>query len=162
MNQFHIRTTKTTSKATAVQIIRYQNRRLIVVKHIGSAHNEDELKKLKEIAFSLLEKLTKQQSLFSKEQSIHLLQLKEYQYLGFRYGLLYESLYEICKRFNFHRHRNKLLLDLVIARIIQPSSKVQSIEFLKEFLGIEHRREYFYRQLPKIRPFSALGQFEFD
>jgi transposase len=42
------------------------------------------------------------------------------------------------------------LLDLVIARIIEPSSKLQSIEFLKEFTGAEYRREYFYRRLPKL------------
>lgn len=144
---FHIRTTKTSSKATAVQIVRYQNRKLIIVKHIGSAHENQELKKLKIIASNWIEQTNRQRSLFPKE-SVSL--DKQYKYIGFRYGLVYESLYQLCKQFKFHLLRNKLLIDLVIARIIEPGSKLQSIEFLKEFMGIEHRREYFYRQLSEF------------
>jgi transposase len=151
MSIFHIRTTKTSSKAIAVHVIRYENRRRIIVKHIGSSHNLAELKKLKLFAREYIEKLTKQPSLFPNEQRNYLFNIKDFQYLGFRYGLLYETLYGLCKKFNFHRHRNQLLLDLIIARIIQPSSKLQAIEFLKEFLGIEHRREYLYRDLTKIK-----------
>ncbi|MCF8353250.1 MAG: IS1634 family transposase [Melioribacteraceae bacterium] len=151
MSEFHIRTTKTSSKAKAVQVVRYENRRMIIVKHIGSSHNPDELIKLKLIAREYIDKLTKQPSLFPNEQPKNLVNIKDFQYLGFRYGLLYETLHGLCKRFNFHRHRNQLLVDLVIARIIQPGSKLQAIEFLKEFLGIEHRREYFYRDLPKMK-----------
>jgi transposase len=151
MSNFHIRTTKTSSKATAVQVVRYKNRRMIIVKHIGSSHNLDELKELKLVAKEYIDKQTKQPSLFPNQQPNNLVNIKDFQYLGFRYGLLYETLYGLCKKFNFHRHRNQLLIDLVIVRIIQPSSKLQSIEFLKEFLGIEHRREYFYRNLPKMK-----------
>lgn len=146
----HIRTTKTSSKATAVQIVKYKNRKLIIVKHLGSAHDNEQLKKLKERAADWIEKTTKQPSLFAKQTNPFVLQLKDYQYVGFRYGLLYERLNDVCKVFGFHHLRNQLLVDLVIARIIEPTSKLQSIEFLKEFIGIEHRREYFYRQLPKF------------
>jgi len=169
---FHIRTTKTSSRATAVQIVRYQNRKMIIVKHIGSAQDNNELKELKETAVSWIEKVTKQPSLFTKESVPQVLQLKQYQYIGFRYGFVYESLYELCKRFRFHRLRNQFLIDLVIARIIEPGSKLQSLEFLKEFMGIEHRREYFYRQLPKFLSVKnsveskvlsvARNEFDFD
>ncbi len=150
MSKLHIRTTKTSSKATAVQVIYYENRRRIIVKHIGSSHNQDELKKLKLIALGYINKLTSQQLLFPKDMQSDLVNLKSVEYLGFRYGLLYETLLGLSKKFNFHRHKNQLLLDLVIARIIQPGSKFQAIEFLKDFLGIEHRREYLYRKLPKL------------
>lgn len=147
---FHIRTTKTSSKATAVQIVEYKNRRMVVVKHIGSAHEAETLKKLEQSAIQWIEQTTKQSSLFPKETVPLVNQLKEYQYVGFRYGLLYERLNDLCKGFGFHHLKNQLLVDLVIARIIEPSSKLQSIEFLKEYMGIEHRREYFYRHLPKF------------
>lgn len=150
MSNLHIRTTKTSSKATAVQVIRYENRRRIIVKHIGSSRNNDELKKLKSLAIEYINKLTRQQSLFPKDEQSNLVNIKDFQYLGFRYGLLYETLYGLCKKFKFHRQKNQLLLDLVIARIIQPGSKFQAIEFLKDFLGIEHRREYLYRNLLKL------------
>jgi hypothetical protein len=134
---FHIRTTKTASGATAVQIIRYKNRKMLVVKHLGSAHGNRELKALKETASIWIEKATKQPSFFSNTTITPTIELKQCRYIGFRYALVYESLHQ-------------LLIDLVIARIIEPGSKLQSIEFLKEFTGVEHRREYFYRQLPKF------------
>jgi len=151
LSRFHLRTTKTSSDATAIQVVRYVNRRMIIIKHIGSSHNPDELQKLKLVASEYIDKLTKQPSLFPKEQQSNLVHFNDIQYLGFRYGLLYEVLSGLCKKFSFHRHRNQLLLDLVIARIIQPGSKLKAIKFLKDFLGIEHIREYFYRELIKMK-----------
>lgn len=147
---FHIRTTKTSTGNIAIQIVRYQKRKMIIVKHMGSAHNDKELHALKKTAALWIEKTNKQSSLFSDTElsSDHI--LKHIQYIGFRYTLIYESLYRLCKLFGFHWLRNQLLIDLVIARIIEPGSKLQSLEYLKEFIGIEHRREYFYRQIPKM------------
>jgi transposase len=147
---FHIRTTKTGSGKTAVQIVRYKKRKVVVVKHVGSANEKKGLQKLKQNANNWIEKASGQQSLFSQAIEPPIVQLKQLQYLGFRYGLLYESLNEVCKHFKFHWLRNKLLLDLVIARIAQPSSKLGSIEFLKEFMGIKHSRRELYRQIPVI------------
>lgn len=151
MNRFYIRTTKTLSNAVAVQIVRYIKRRMTIVKHIGSSHNPEELKNLKLLAREYIDRVTNQPSLFPNEHPTNFINIKDIEYLGFRYGLLYETLFGLCKKFNFHRYRNQLLVDLVIARIIEPSSKLQAIEFIKEFLGIEHRREYFYRGLEKLR-----------
>jgi len=101
---------------------------MIIIKHIGSSHNLDELKKLKQLASGYIYKLTKQQSLFPNEKHSNLIHINDIQYLGFRYGLLYEVLYALCKKFSFHRHRDQFLLDLVIARIIQPGSKLHAEE----------------------------------
>jgi len=110
----------------------------------------EEVQRLKHNANNWIEETTRQQSLFPQAVELPVVQLNQLQYVGFRYGLLYESLYEVFKRFNFHWLRNKLLLDLVIARIAQPSSKLRSIEFLKEFFGVEHGRRELYRQIPII------------
>lgn len=147
---FHIRTTKTASGNKAVQIVRYEKRKLIVVKHIGSGEDKKELQRLKERAIIWIEKTNKQLPLFTPTTESPNVQLEQYQYVGFRYGLLYESLYELCKRFSFHWLRNKFLIDLVITRIVEPGSKLRSIDFLKEFMGIEHGRRELYRQMPKI------------
>ncbi len=169
---FHIRETKTGSKATAIQVVRYEDRKLIVVKHIGSAHDKKEIQALKEAATDWIEKETKQQPLFSKSLPSTNIQPKQLRYFGFRYVLVYESLYTLCKVFKFHWLRNKLFLDLVITRIIEPGSKLQSIEFLKEFIGIEHTRQDLYRQLPTFLKMKstiesdvlamARKEFEFD
>jgi hypothetical protein len=146
----HIRTTKTASYSTAVQVVRYKNRKLIIVKHIGSAKHDDEIQNLKEAAQQWIEKETDQVSLFSSTTNESTIDQSRYQYIGYRYAFTYENLFALCKAFKFHQLDNQLLVDLVIARVIEPGSKNHSIEFLKQFTGREHRREYFYRQLPKL------------
>jgi len=146
----HIRTTKTASNSTAVQVVKYKDRKLIVVKHLGSAKYPDEIEKLKEAAQEWIEKETKQETLFSSQSKESPFDQGRYQYVGFRYAFTYENLFALCKAFKFHQLDNQLLLDLVIARIIEPGSKNHSVEFLKQFTGREHRREYFYRQLSKL------------
>jgi len=145
-----IRTTKTASGATAVQIVRYQNRKTVIVQHLGSAHDKEELTTLKQSAAAWINKTTQQSSLFPSKPVSHTLPLDKCQYLGFRYGLLYENLSKLFIIFKFHLLRHTLLTDLVLARIIEPGSKLQSLEFLKQFLGIVHPRCELYRQLPAM------------
>jgi transposase len=147
---FHLRTTKTASGSTAVQIVRYEKRKMVVVKHVGSTVNAKELQRLKQSASVWIERASKQPSLFSEELDASENLLKRYQYIGFRYGLLYESLYKLIKHFGFHWLRNKPLIDLVIARIVSPVSKLKSIEFLKEYMGKEYGRRELYRKMPII------------
>lgn len=147
---FHIRTTKTASGGTAVQVVRYQRRKLIVAKHVGTAHDEEGIKALSEEASVWIERETRQSSLFSNTEAPLSFQVKRLRYMGFHYAMVYESLYELCRLFRFNRLRNKLLVDLVIVRIAEPSSKLESIEFLREFMGIEHRRQDFYDQVSRF------------
>jgi len=144
---FHIRKTKTQSGKTAVQVVRYQQRRLIVVKHIGSSDSEIDLASLYDRARQWIGQASKQYKLFSDESQQPHHSLDEFNYVGFRYTLVYETLNQLFRRFKFHQLRKQLFVDLVIARIIEPCSKLQTIEYLKEYFGIDHRREYFYRQL---------------
>jgi transposase len=44
----------------------------------------------------------------------------------------------------------QLLLDLVLIRIVQPASKLESFALLSELFGIHHKRADFYRFLPAI------------
>ncbi|MDI6766220.1 MAG: IS1634 family transposase [Bacteroidota bacterium] len=146
---FYIRTTKTTSGARAVQIVQYQNRKTIIVQHIGSSHDEQELTILKQTARDWIETNAHQTSLFPSSRST-IIPLQQCQYLGFRYGLLYETLNRLLTMFKFHLLHNKLLTDLVIARIAEPGSKLQSLAFLKQYFGIEHQRRL--PQLSNMQP----------
>lgn len=154
---FYFRTTKTSSGATAVQVVRYESRKLVIIKHIGSAHNPSEIISLKHAAAEWIQKTSRQQALFplNPTSSSKLIALDKCKYLGFHYTLLYEVLNRLLIRFKFQLLRNKLLTDLVIARIIEPSSKVQSLEFLKEFLDVRHNRRDLYRQLPYFTNFKS-------
>lgn len=144
------RTTHTASGATAVQIVRYEKRKTIVVMHLGSTHDKNEVAALKQSAAQWIETVTGQSSLFPDESLSRTLPLEKCQYLGFRYGLLQENLSKLFTVFKFHLLHNMLLTDLVLARIAEPGSKVQSLEYLKTFLGIEHPRCELYRQLPTL------------
>lgn len=150
---YYIRTTKTASDATAVQIVRYVNRKLVVVDHIGSARNPDELRTLKEIAENRIQKTTRQTSLFAgtvKPAGSALTTLDKCEYLGIRYTFIYEALHKLLVRFKFTSFGNNLLTDLIIMRLVEPASKLQSLELLKEYFGISHRRQNFYEALPGL------------
>lgn len=149
---YYLRTTKTVSGAIAVQVVRYENRKLIVTAHIGSAHNSQELKSLKKSARELIKKISKQQSLFPAAKSVtsNLISLKKCRYLGFRYHFIYEILTQIFTRFKFHTLRPNILTDLALVRIVEPTSKLMAIKLLREFFGIRHLRKHFYEALPQI------------
>ena len=152
----HIRTTKTSSKATAVQVVEYVQRKMVILIHIGSAHSEEEILSLKQIASEWILKNDKQTSLFSildKKTSSSLIALDKCQYLGFRYQLLYDVLSNLSVLFKFHLLPNyKILTDLVISRIASPGSKIHSLEFLEGFFGIKHSRRDLYRNLASFAP----------
>lgn len=60
-----IRKVRTSSGATAVQIVRYVNRKCVVVRHVGSARTEEALQVLWQEAEIMREVLCVQPSLFS-------------------------------------------------------------------------------------------------
>ncbi|HKZ36953.1 MAG TPA: IS1634 family transposase [Chryseolinea sp.] len=75
-------------------------------------------------------------------------------------------------KFKFTSCVDKLILDLVVMRLIEPGSKLQSLELLKRYFGIAHRRQTFYEKLPEycdkmttikrlITKFAA-SEFDFD
>ena len=149
-----LRTTKTSSGSTAVQVVEYVKRKMIVLTHIGSAKNEEELNGLKESALQWIKRNDKQLSLFPLEQkkqnSSSLISLDKCDYLGFKYQILYNSLKNLINLFKFHLLPDSdILNDLVIARIASPGSKVHLLEFLDDFFSITHHRSRLYRYLPK-------------
>lgn len=151
---YHVRKTKTASGATAVQVVCYIKRKMVLAKHIGSARSDPELKALRKIAEAWIKKIAKQHGLFDKVENRPpirgLALLEKCEYIGFRYGFIYEVLMELLDRFGFAAIGNPLLRDLVIMRIVEPASKLRSLELLKEYFGINHRRQTFYEALPRL------------
>lgn len=145
---YHIRKTKTSSGATAVQVVEYVQRKLVMAKHIGSARTETELSPLLEAATAWIEKYSRQKSLFVSPSLKD--PLGQYDYIGIRYAFIYEVLHKVLSHFGFTSLGGKLLHDLVIIRIIEPASKLQSLALLEEYFGISHRRQSFYEGLRKL------------
>lgn len=147
---FYVRTVKTASLAFAVQVIRYLNRKRIVIKHIGSARTPEELLSLKQTARAWIERETKQQHLFPDENKkvSTLIPINKLRNLGFYYTFAYEVLTGIFHLMQLHKLDHKLLLDLSLMRVIQPASKLESLELLSELFGIKYNRTEFYRDIP--------------
>jgi len=171
----HVRTVKTSSGATAVQIVRYEKRKRIVVSHIGSARTIEDLSTLKREALGKIEATALQKRLFPEEETSHLspiLVRNKIAYLGARHTFIYETLTEIFGLFNFSKLRNQLLLDLVLMRIIQPVSKLESLTYLSEMFGIHYKAGSLYQALqlfPKLKTTTeenivafARKQYSFD
>ncbi len=170
---YHIRTTKTSSAATAVQVVKYIDRKMIIAAHIGSAHNQEELAVLKNTAVLWIEKKSKQKSLFpsSNSSAPYFIQLNKCRYMGVRYEFIYEVLMRVIKHFGFCALSDKkMLADLVVIRIIEPASKLHSLELLDELFNINYSRRDFYRYLPEFillknkteNKILALAKNEFD
>ena len=168
--KYHIRKVKTGSDSIAVQVIKYENRKRVIVKHIGTAHNKDEAIILWDNAAKWIAEQTKQFFLFPQQESF--VPLEQCEYLGFQYTFLYETLYKLQARLGYTCFGSKLLNDLVTIRIIEPASKLRSLELLETYFNIKHRRQTLYDILPallklknKIEELTinfAIKEFDFD
>lgn len=145
---YKIRVVRTSSGASAVQVVRYENRKRIVFRHIGSAHTPDDLQALKNIAKSVIDEASKQLALFEEDKNTsNYISLEQSEFLGVHYLFLYEALSSVCEQIGLDRVGSKFLLDLVIIRIVEPASKLRSIELLEDYFGIHHRRQNFYKTI---------------
>mgnify|MGYP003393099855 FL=1 len=142
---FKIRTTKTKSGKTAVQVINFLNRKTNILKHIGSAENDQELATLREQALIWIKNEMAHKGLFQEIDHFH----RHYQYMGFLYLYAYEFLAKIYNKFNFQNHVSGLYKDLIIARILEPKSKRDSLEFLSTFLNKIHSENVMYKTITK-------------
>jgi len=144
-----IRKVKTGSGATAVQVVRYENRKVIVEKHIGSTHDTSEIPALVARAEAWLSEEMQQEQLFPEKKQ-RMLDLENAHYLGVRYNFAYNVLRAVLKDMGWDALKLPLLDDLVCMRIIEPSSKLRAITLLERYFGIVHAERTVYRTLPKF------------
>jgi hypothetical protein len=122
-----IRKVKTGSGAIAIQIARREAKRDVVIKHIGSAHCQSEIDLLVKIAKDEL--TAGQESLFpsqTKETNIVA--------LGASSIFLFDTLLAVYQKI-FSPIDDDIFRQLVIARLIEPTSKLDTIRVLSE-LGL--------------------------
>lgn len=140
-----IRTVTTSSGSRAVQVIYYLNRKRIVYKHIGSAKSDSELKALKLVAYDFIENYTPELPFTVETKFDNLLYLDKTEFIGVYYTFIYEVLSSLIQKIGLSKLDKPLLLDLVIIRMIEPASKLRSIELMDSYFGIKHRRQSFYK-----------------
>ena len=123
----YIRKVKTTSGATAVQIVQKEQGRIVHIDHIGSAHSKEDLETLLALGSSRL--LGDQQHLFSKAPP---LMVRLRQSVS---SVLLEVLTEQYNHLGFGELNDEIFLYLCIARIVEPTSKLDSIRVFGD-LGV--------------------------
>jgi len=146
---YKIRQIKYSAKSVSIQVYKIENRKRVIVKHVGTARNEAERLHLLSLADDFIEKASKQLLLFKKQESNNILYINKTEFIGIYYTFLYELLSKLINKIGFDKIKNNLLLDLVILRMIEPASKLRSIELLDEYFGIKHRRQSYYESAPQ-------------
>lgn len=131
-----IRKVKTSSGATAVQIAQKAHGKIVRIDHIGSAHSQEDLETLFALARKRL--LGGQQPLFaeSPQFKVRLQQAVSH--------LLLEVLTEQYNYLGFNQLGDDIFTYLCIARIVEPTSKLDSIRVLGELgvTGLSKNRLY--------------------
>jgi len=155
---FRIRTTPTKSGATAVQVVKYVNRRTVVIKHLGSGYTSSDVGQLKEAASTWITRETQQLSMFRDSEfntrTSPVLVINQSKLISAESVFIYEVLDRLCQTLDFNtllkNHPEcRLLLDLVIMRLISPGSKLAALRMLDKQFGISYQPTTMYRQLPK-------------
>ena len=129
MRVAYIRTVRTASGATAVQIVHSSRRGSREIEHIGSAHNEVELELLRAVA---------QQRLHANQDSLDFGDGRpgaaELPILSTRSKHLWDALETGWRalRLDQATGRDEVFQALVLARIIEPTSKLEAIRVLEE------------------------------
>ncbi len=141
--KYSVRVDRTNPKAFRAQVVCYVNRRPVVLKHVGTAHTEEELLKLKSRAHRWILENPPQPTLFSS----NVIDLKDCEYRGSRLTFAYEFLFRLCEHFTFTTLKDRILLDLIIIRILEPASKLRSLMLLAKYFNIVHAEPTLYRHL---------------
>ena len=147
-----VRKVKTKSGSAAVQVVRYVGHRSIIAKHIGSAKDQTEEAVLRQRALEWIDEHTAQLSLFpSQKQKLLVVDRGECigvtHHFAFRFFM---GCFDECGL----SHLPRLLLDLAIMRLIEPASKLRSVELLEHYFGIKYSQRI-YRNIPKLSAYKT-------
>lgn len=146
---YKIRQVKYAINSVSIQVYKIENRKRVIVRHIGTARNEQEKSDLLILANDFIEKASKQLHLFGNNETDHFFYVNQIEFIGVYYTFLYELVSKLIITIGFDKLKNSLLVDLVMLRMVEPASKLRSIELLEEYFGIKHRRQSYYQSAPQ-------------
>ena len=145
---YKIRVIRYSEHSVSIQVYIIENRKRKIIKHIGTAKTEEDKENLIRLAQDFIQKKSKQLGLF-EEPNNKILNLSQLQYNGIYYHFFYELLHKLLINIGFDKHKNNFLLDLVIIRLFEPTSKLRSIVLLEQYFGVRYRRQNYYESAPK-------------
>lgn len=142
-----IRVVQTASKARAVQIVRYEHNKRMILRHIGSAHTDEALSDLMLLAEEWIKDYSHQLSIFPDQDPNKLLHLHHSTFVGVKFRFFYDQVCAIQDKIGLGNFP-ALFKDLVAIRIFEPASKLRSLELMEQFFGINHSRKTYYKIAP--------------
>lgn len=114
---YKIRQIQYAAGSTSIQVYKIENRKRVIVLHIGTARSEQEKADLLSLAIDFIDRISKQSSLFAEKDSGNVLCLNQVEFIGVSYSFFYELIFKLIVKIGFDKLKNILLLDLVIIRI---------------------------------------------
>lgn len=146
---YKIREVKYSSNSISIQVYKIENRKRKIVRHIGTYHNDAEKGDLLKLAHDFIDKASGQLHLFSEQAPNTTFSLSQTEFIGVYYHFLYELLSQIFIQIGLDKIQSPLLLDLALMRVVEPASKLRSIDLLEQYFGVKHRRQNFYKSVPQ-------------
>lgn len=151
-----IRKTRTASGAVAIQVVRYVNRRVVMLKHVGSAHDQAGVDQLIAEAEAWYD--GQPQGTLFPEASKPSLVVDGTEFLGSLHTFAHDVLSKLAEHCGFHALGDAMLIDLAIMRLAEPTSKLRSLQLLDQYFGIHHARRAFYRRLAQLADMKEHAQ----
>jgi hypothetical protein len=151
-----IRKTRTASGAVAVQVVRYVDRRVVVLKHVGSAHDQAGVDQLIAEAEAWYD--GQPQGTLFPEASKPSLVVDGTEFLGSLHTFAHDVLSKLAEHCGFHALGDAMLIDLAIMRLVEPTSKLRSLQLLDQYFAIHHPRRAFYRRLAQLADMKEHAQ----
>jgi transposase len=143
-----IRTTRTASGAVAVQVVLNEGKKRRIIQHIGSAHDARTREALLQQAQTYVETHCVQPSLLA-QPAPDVLHLTQARLVSVTHRFARDALWACAERCGLHT-LPALFVDLALMRIIEPASKLRTVDLLQSYFGVRYAERSVYRLLPKV------------
>ena len=130
---------------TVIQVVYKQGRQVMRTVHVGTAHSEDDLELLVALAHDIIRGDQQTLGLFEKAtDSVGLMMQRAYP------KLLYDSLGRVFDQLGFDQLTDEVFKQLVIARLIEPTSKLDTIRVLEHIGQLPPANTEIHRCLRRV------------
>ena len=158
-----VRQVKTSSGKTAVQVVSRTHKKTLILKHLGSAETDIEINNLINLGKQFIENQLGYKSLFSEFSAntrniqvgelLNSLEVRPTRHLS-----VHQILIDWYRHCGFSLINSPILRDLSIIRLIEPTSKLQSIKLLARHFLKNYSESTIYHQLPKLAFLKAKAE----
>lgn len=138
------------SGSTSVQVLVKEKRKNRLLKTIGSSNDPEVISSLILAAKDYIAKKLGQQMLFESSESTSWFDTVFSSIEHIRLVGPELILGKIFDEIGFNKVEDILFRDLVLSRLIYPSSKLKTIRYLSQFRGVEYQPHQVYRYLDKL------------